>query len=260
MSDRYALVPEAVLAARAEGRITFRDVTVFAAIAMHANRSGRAYPGTTAVSELTGIHADNIRKSIASLKTAGLIEHVSGGFKGQNAVYQVATKAGQNDPPAVLKGGSKQPQRRVKKTVKAGQNSPTQQHTTTKEQHLAGDFLSVFSSDPEKTASTAKRYGRSIEFQTWYELFPRHDSPIDAEKAFAKAVKSLAKRFGNRDEAVRYLFAQTQAFAPVGREKGRFCPYPASWLNGGNYDAVQSITVKSSPAAKAPRDIEEVLL
>lgn len=260
MSDRYALVPQSVLTARAEGEITFRDVTVFAAIAMHANRSGLAYPGTPAISELTGIHADNIRKSIAALKAAGLIDHVSGGFKGQNAVYQVATKAGHNDPPVDLKGGSKKRQRRVKKAVKAGQISPTQQQLTTKEQHTPPDFLSEFSSDPEKTTNTAKRYGRSIEFQTWYELFPRHDSPIDAEKAFAKAVKSLAKRFGNRDEALRYLFAQTQAFAPVGREKGQYCPYPASWLNRGNYDAVQTINAKSSPAAKAPQDIEEVLL
>ncbi|QDS90940.1 hypothetical protein EC9_51580 [Rosistilla ulvae] len=261
MSNRYALVPERVLIARTEGQITFRDVTVFAAIAMHADRNGTAFPGTKAIHELTGIHGDNVRKSIASLKAAELVEHIGGGFVGQNAIYRVATKASQNEPPIDPKGGSKNRQRRVQKKEKAGQNDPTQQQTTTKEQHMTSDFLAKYSNHPDKTLNNAERFGRSVEFQIWFELYPRDDKPNDAASAFPKAVKALAERFGNRDEALKYLLDRTLTFAPLGREKGRYCPYPANWLKSGGYDAVlEDGSNHSESPCKLPAEIEEVLL
>lgn len=69
-------------------------------------------------------------------------------------------------------------------------------------------------------------------FDDWYSIYPRKKQPQDAKKAFAKAVNSGAITLDT-------LMAKTRAFAASWqnepKDRRKFIPYPASWLNAGGY-------------------------
>jgi hypothetical protein len=70
-------------------------------------------------------------------------------------------------------------------------------------------------------------------FDDWYAIYPRKKQPQDAKKAFAKAINSGAI-------TLDALMAKTRAFAASWqnepKDRRKFIPYPASWLNAGGYD------------------------
>jgi hypothetical protein len=70
-------------------------------------------------------------------------------------------------------------------------------------------------------------------FDDWYSIYPRKKQPQDAKRAFAKAIGSGAI-------TLDALMAKTRAFATnwdkEPKERRKFIPYPASWLNAGGYD------------------------
>jgi hypothetical protein len=70
-------------------------------------------------------------------------------------------------------------------------------------------------------------------FAAWYAIYPRKKQPQDAKGAFAKAIGSGAI-------TLDALMAKTRAFAASWanepKERRKFIPYPASWLNAGGYD------------------------
>jgi hypothetical protein len=70
-------------------------------------------------------------------------------------------------------------------------------------------------------------------FAAWYAIYPRKKQPQDAKRAFVKAIGSGAI-------TLDALMAKTRAFAASWanepKERRKFIPYPASWLNAGGYD------------------------
>jgi hypothetical protein len=70
-------------------------------------------------------------------------------------------------------------------------------------------------------------------FDDWYSIYPRKKQPQDAKKAFAKLMASGAI-------TLDALMAKTRTFAAgwanEPKDRRKFIPYPASWLNAGGYD------------------------
>lgn len=64
-------------------------------------------------------------------------------------------------------------------------------------------------------------------FEQWYSIYPRHEAPKRARKAFLSVERSGEVSFAD-------LIAATQRFAAIvsGKER-QFIPHPATWLNGG---------------------------
>ena len=69
-------------------------------------------------------------------------------------------------------------------------------------------------------------------FRNWYAIYPRKKQPQDAKRAFLKLMASKAI-------TAPELIAKTAAFAAHWKtqpeKERRFIPYPASWLNSGEY-------------------------
>jgi hypothetical protein len=70
-------------------------------------------------------------------------------------------------------------------------------------------------------------------FDEWYSIYPRKKEPQAAKKAFAKVISSALIALPTLMERTRAV-AATWANEPKDRRK--FIPYPASWLNAGGYD------------------------
>ncbi|WP_441258967.1 hypothetical protein AB7008_15070 [Bradyrhizobium sp. 521_C7_N1_3] len=75
--------------------------------------------------------------------------------------------------------------------------------------------------------------GEPEDFAAWYAIYPRKKQPQDAKRAFAKAIGSGAI-------TLEALMAKTRTFAASWanepKDRRKFIPYPASWLNAGGYD------------------------
>ncbi len=69
-------------------------------------------------------------------------------------------------------------------------------------------------------------------FDDWYSIYPRKKQPQAAKKAFAKLMASGAITLDGLMAKTR-TFAASWANEP--KERRKFIPYPASWLNAGGY-------------------------
>jgi hypothetical protein len=69
-------------------------------------------------------------------------------------------------------------------------------------------------------------------FDDWYAIYPRKKQPQDAKRAFGKLMASGLI-------TLEALMAKTRALAAIWqnepKERRKFIPYPASWLNAGGY-------------------------
>ena len=80
-------------------------------------------------------------------------------------------------------------------------------------------------------------------FQEWYSAYPRKKAKQDASKAYCKLINSGG--ISHTD-----LMARTKLFAAhwlaQPRDRLQFCPYPASWLNSGEYlDEIEAAALPS---------------
>jgi hypothetical protein len=82
-------------------------------------------------------------------------------------------------------------------------------------------------------------------FDDWYSVYPRKKEPQAAKKAFAKVIGSGLIALPALMERTR-AFAATWANEPKDRRK--FIPYPASWLNAGGYDDEPDDEPEGEPA------------
>lgn len=102
----------------------------------------------------------------------------------------------------------------------------------------------------EKRTSEKKRTGEVEGFAEWYQAYPRKKQRDDAARAYRKAVPFQI--------SAADLLSRTKTFAVEWgkRPKGdlQFCPYPASWLNSGEYKDAAEATAQNAPAPKPTRD------
>jgi hypothetical protein len=91
-------------------------------------------------------------------------------------------------------------------------------------------------------------------FDEWYSLYPRKKEPQAAKKAFAKVISSALIALPTLMERTR-AFAATWANEPKDRRK--FIPYPASWLNAGGYDDEPEGGGEPAPAPIDPLSFDD---
>lgn len=93
------------------------------------------------------------------------------------------------------------------------------------------------------TKGRLKVEGRSLEiskkemeqeFATWWDLVPKKIGKGNARAAYEKAVLRIAAR--GDDAPFEFLADRILAFRDSDKAKGEYCPHPATWLNGENYD------------------------
>ena len=252
MSERFAIVPECVLAQFRLRNITPADVIVFNAMALfRSSESGDAWPGQDQIAELTGFTHGAVRNSICRLRSAHLIADRAGGFRGMKAVYSLVDKSGKlhgkgssgNDSVGVKASSSNdslglmgnQRMRKGHCTVQKGSshNDSKQDNEQTKNKKVA-EWHSTLA---DSTVDRAKKYDRSLEFQAWYESYPRKVKPDDAAKAFSKAVGKVQKRFdGDKLKSILFLIDRAETSSRSNKANGKYCPHPATWLNSADYD------------------------
>jgi hypothetical protein len=98
--------------------------------------------------------------------------------------------------------------------------------------------------EKDNTRSQSSRSGEPEGFSDWYAIYPRKKQRRAAAKAFSKVLKA-------EEITISELVERTKKYAAgwAARPKAdlQFCPYPASWLNGGEYlDDTDSSTVSDS--------------
>jgi hypothetical protein len=114
----------------------------------------------------------------------------------------------------------------------ANRETGTQTETQTDTQTGTATETNKKAVKASKKDTPRSRAGEPEGFSEWYSAYPRKKKPKDAERAFSRLMKS-----GEMPPAD--LMARTLAFAATwaARPKAdlQFCPYPASWLNSGEY-------------------------
>ncbi|MCK1460645.1 hypothetical protein IVB34_20295 [Bradyrhizobium sp. 2] len=90
----------------------------------------------------------------------------------------------------------------------------------------------------------------ALGFEDWYSVYPRKKQRQDAAKAFARLMSSGSI-------ALSELIAKTRTFAAKWEkeppERRQFIPYPASWLNSGEYaDEIDGSAVEPPPSIRDP--------
>ncbi len=107
----------------------------------------------------------------------------------------------------------------------------------------------------KKELKEKKEYAPSESgFAEWYAAYPRKKAPQAAKKAFAKVLSSGLIALPALMERTR-AFAATWANEPKDRRK--YIPYPATWLNDGGYDDEPEGGGEPAPAPIDPRSFTE---
>lgn len=102
----------------------------------------------------------------------------------------------------------------------------TETETETSTNHTLAS-AAISPPEPKKTGSEYTQ-----EFEQWWSHYPRKAKKAEAFRAYKRAKGKVgADRLA---QALEQQLPRLQAEA--GRTDGNFCPYPASWLNGGSYD------------------------
>jgi hypothetical protein len=91
-----------------------------------------------------------------------------------------------------------------------------------------------------KSIKTNNALPTSTDFNEWYAIYPKKKQPQTALRAFTKVIASGLITFEE-------LMAKTRAFAATWenepKDRRKFIPYPASWLNAGSYHDEPEVNV-----------------
>ena len=101
-----------------------------------------------------------------------------------------------------------------------------------------------------------KEHSVSEHFAEWYKAYPRKVGRAVAEKAYAKALKTLGKSKAlNQLQTVELLLNAALEFAksPAGN-KGEYTPHPTTWLNQARYDDDRSEWANGSNDGRRPKE------
>lgn len=82
------------------------------------------------------------------------------------------------------------------------------------------------------------RPSESDGFDAFWKVYPRHEAKGSAAKAWKIAVKGLEllPDTGGRENAIALILQAATLFAASPRGQGRYCPHPATWLNGKRFE------------------------
>lgn len=221
MSEYWPMIPPAVIC---DHTLTPLDVCVYAALAQYADMStGECYPLQTTLADDLGVTDRTIRDHIARLVKAGHVEKLKRRRR-DSIVYRIHVRPTESRPEQSRRSKN---QDRNGGAVKTGRAAPeTFKHTN------------ELKRSNELAQCEAAKPGYSMQFLKWWEAYPRKVAKAAAAAAFERAVRVIGKQQDlSATQSCEWLLGQTQAFrvSDKGRS-GKFCPYPATWLNQGRYD------------------------
>jgi hypothetical protein len=96
MGDRFARVPALAVGCR---ELSASDWRVLTCIALHADRSGRAYPSMATIAAMTGIGRGDVPRAIRRLERLGLLSRKSRAGNSAVNVYTVIFDSGEVSAP-----------------------------------------------------------------------------------------------------------------------------------------------------------------
>jgi hypothetical protein len=99
---------------------------------------------------------------------------------------------------------------------------------------------------PERETEERERRERlARDFKAFYAAYPKKKAPAVAEKAFAKVAVGIG--------VLLHAIAEQSKTEEWQKERGRYIPYPATWLNQRQWENVEAATLPpTAPAGPDP--------
>lgn len=198
---------------------------VYSVLARYADGDGWSYPSVPRIGDTLGVTDRAVQGALGRLKTAGLVQaERSKGGRGTRSTnrYRIL-------PPPPSKGERGfTPEERVNVDSPLGVNP--------------GSPLGVNVDSPnkdhrKKTKGRRPRRAHAATFERFWEVYPKRVAKRDAAHAFDKAVANLqSESLLLGSDPAEFLIRKAAEFAATPKgQAGRFCPNPATWLNGERY-------------------------
>ncbi len=189
---------------------------VFVALASFAGKSRIVWPSVRTMARMVGMQERSVRRHLGELEEAGVITRVArfddDGRQTSNAyrldilVSHLANRTDPSDTPDPDPADRGEGDSTVSQTVPVGTIPEEQDPTARGCARLSAQALKV-------------------EFEDWYQHYPRKVARGQAEKAFAKARRADISLETLIDGAKRYV-------RQVAGKEHKYTKHPATWLNG----------------------------
>lgn len=189
---------------------------VFVALASFAGKSRVVWPSVRTVAQMVGMQERSVRRHIGELEAAGVISRVprfdgdgrqtSNAYRLDILLSRLANRSDPSDTPDPDPVDRGEGDSTVSQTVPEG-------------------------TKPEEQAATARERARlnaqalKLDFEDWYQHYPKKVARGQAEKAFAKARRTGESLETLIDGAKRYT-------CQVAGKEHKYIKHPATWLNG----------------------------
>jgi hypothetical protein len=233
MGERYARIPAHAVGCR---KLSAADWRVLAAIALHTDAAGQAYPGMTTIAALAGMRRSDVPRSIRRLEQHGILRRErrahSSGSPDAN-LYVLAFAAGDRaatgvrnpadrEVSAVLRTGVRKSRRGgVRKA--ADQNNPIEQHT-----------IDLHRPD----ARSARARGRQSDmkdsakddFEAFWRFYPHRGDHPDPKKPARLKFEASVKRGADPADIIASAKRYRAAVEANGTDR-QYVAQAQTWLN-----------------------------
>lgn len=230
-SSGFALIPAEVLAIG-----NGYAIAVYAAIAQHADREGIAWPSLDRIAEMTGWSRPTVVKAVKMLEESGVLQKERrelSGFKQSNRYRlthhrKTASTRMETSLPTME---ATLPTLETSFTQDGNDVDVGRQPRFHEQEPIEQEPREQDTPKP-RAKRTRRRVGeltpeQQARFDRWYEDYPRKVAPARAEAAWATIDPD--------DDMTDRMIAKVREWADSDewtKEGRRFCPHPASWLNG----------------------------
>ncbi len=218
MAERYARIPESTIRCR---EMSATDWRVYAAIALHADSYGRAYPGMTTIALISGVRRQDVPRTISRLEKLGLLRREPrAGPNGAN-LYSI-------DRASVL--------------VRTVRNAADPQHNGEGVRRAAAKMSASVRTKQTKEQNTEYKRGqrgvRAVdgdrenvgEFEAFWAAFPSRKPLANPKQLARKKFEAAAKR-GIPPQAIIRGAANYRASVQQAGTETRYVVQAATWLH-----------------------------
>jgi hypothetical protein len=132
-------------------------------------------------------------------------------------------------------------------TGEKGNRGTGEQGTDSPDAHASSALV------PTRGKGATKGTGYSASFEEWWSIYPKRVSKAAAAKAYAKACKGRPLREGEtRAQSLAVRAATWAAHWERTGQDPQYIPYPATWLNRGDYETPPPRPLTSVPVRRDP--------
>jgi Helix-turn-helix domain len=234
MGERYARIPAHAVGCH---ELSAADWRVLAAIALHANAAGQAYPGMTTIAALASMRRSDVPRSIRRLEQHGILRrerraHSSG--SPDTNLYVLVFAAGDESATDVRIPADREVSATLRTRVRksrhegvrnaADQNRPIEQYTIDLHPPVAR------SARLRADRPRINKEGATNVFDTFWQLYPHRGSFSDPKKSASAKFAAAVER--GVDPSV--MIAGAQRYRDHVERDGvepRFVAQAATWLN-----------------------------